>query len=88
MIHLLTSANRRGRKSNGLGAFVPLRKHVPVEECRDQRNNVIGVVAHIRIIIIIMIFSNEQAKARLGAMKQALTHLTIRDKMNFIVFFD
>lgn len=77
MIHLLASANRRGRKSDGLGAFVPLRKHVPVEECRDQRNNVIGVVAHIRIIII-MIFSNEQAKARLEAMKHALTDLTIR----------
>ena len=57
MIDLLTSANRRGRKSNGLDAFVPLRKPVPVEECRDQRNNVIGVVALniITIIIIIMI---------------------------------
>ena len=78
MIHLLISANRRGRKSDGLGAFVPLSKLVPVEECRNQRNNAIGVVAHIRIIIIIMIFSNEQAKARLEAMKQALTDLTIR----------
>lgn len=78
MIHLLISVNRRGRKSDGLGAFVPLSKPVPVEKCRDQRNNVLGVVAHIRIIIIIMIFSNEQAKARLEAMRQALTDLTIR----------
>lgn len=79
MIHLLISANRRGRKSDGLGAFVPLSKPVPVEECRNQRNKVIEVVAHIIIIIIIlMIFSDEQAKARLEAMRQALTDLTIR----------
>jgi hypothetical protein len=54
VIHLLTSANRGGRKSDGLGAFVPLRKPVPVEERCDPRNNVMGVVA-LNIIIIIMI---------------------------------
>gem|GEM_PF-1345999 len=30
-MHLQTSANRRGQKSDGLGSFVPLRKPVPVE---------------------------------------------------------